>query len=185
MSWLLVCLHLPLEMVASHLQGHLHNLSPPPPFYVCQMILRCRCVVWSKPQRIVSSVTCSTKPLPMRIQKQGHRDTARADPSPRSATMRVFFLRALENASDVYFFSRCKVHSSQARLFLWDYKHSREVVVRSFVDTNIMNVHMDLKLFKQMLRLFLTTSIYCKTCTPMYLMWNDTYYYYEAGQFFF
>lgn len=39
------------------------------------------------------------------------------------------------------FFLFGKVRSSQAQCLLWDYKHSQEVVVvKSCVDTNIMNV---------------------------------------------
>lgn len=36
--------------------------------------------------------------------------------------------------------SWCEVHSSQTWLFLWDYKHSQEVVVLSSVDINTMNM---------------------------------------------
>ena len=60
--------------------------------------------------------------------------------------------------------SWCEVHSTQTCLFLWDYKHSQEVVVHSSVDINTMNMlasylhipqyaHMDLRLCKQTLEL--------------------------------
>lgn len=48
------------------------------------------------------------------------------------------FLRTLEKNS-VYVSWR-KVHSSQACLFLWDNKHSQEVVVLPSVDINTMNM---------------------------------------------
>lgn len=76
MSWLLVPICLPLETVASQ-QGQLRSLSLSP-LYVSQRHLRSQCLVWNKPLRVVSSVTQSTKPLPMGIQKQGRRDAARS-----------------------------------------------------------------------------------------------------------
>lgn len=54
MSWLLVPLFLPLEMVASQ-QGQLHSLSPSS-LYILQRHLRSQRLVWNKPLCIVSSV---------------------------------------------------------------------------------------------------------------------------------
>lgn len=73
MSWLLVPLCLPLEMVASQ-QGQ-YSLSPSP-LHVSKRHLRSRCLVWNKPLHAVSSVTQSTKLLPVGIGKQGRRDAA-------------------------------------------------------------------------------------------------------------
>ena len=69
MSWLLVPLCLPLEMVASQ-QGQLHSLSPSS-LYISLRHLRSQRLVWNKPLHVVSSVRVQSLSLWVFRNKDG------------------------------------------------------------------------------------------------------------------
>lgn len=133
-------LRLPLETVASHLQGHLHNLSPLllllPPRVRRLMIPRC----------IVSSALTLQSSPSENSETRTRRWGSHRDPSPHEDE--VVFTWALETHTSLpmmcVFYIYISFHeecSSLAQSLLWDDSHSQEViVVKSCVDANIMNV---------------------------------------------